>query len=133
MTSVTAYLNPFDLGEGLKAEAPEGQSVLDIMGGDLPGYRVMIGPYEIPRESWRHTHPKAGQTVRIYAMPQDGGTLRSVALVAVTAAAAVSGGALGPAGAQLGATFASGGLGATIGATAIAYCGPLAINQEIAP
>lgn len=129
---VDAYLNPFDLGHCVPSEAMEGQSILEILGGDLPGYRVMVGMHEIPRESWRFVRPKAGQTVRIYAMPHDGGTLRSVALVAVTvAAAAVTGGAA--AGLFGAGTLTAGSVGATVAGVGVSILGSLAVNALIPP
>lgn len=128
MVKVLAFLHPLR-DEQVEAEVADGQSIREIV-GDVPVHAWVDG-HEVPAELLGKVRPKAGAVLVVRPVPRDGGIIRSVALVAVAAAAvAVTGGALAP---LLGASFAVGGLGAIAGGAAIGIGGSLLINQLVPP
>lgn len=105
---------------------------------------VCINGVAVPRAMWPRVRPKPDHPARPVAVtlhvPLAGGeagksALRTVAAIAVfVAAAAVSLGALGPAGLGLfGPSFAAGGIGATVAGAAIALGGTLALAALAPP
>lgn len=107
--------------------------------------RTALGEAEVLQEHWPRVRPKAGTAVSVYALPMGGrrrggggggkNTFATIAALAVLAAAtAISGGLLGPAGLGLfGASFAAGGLGATLTGAAVGIVGSLAISALAPP
>jgi len=122
----------------MRAEAPEGLSVAEILDGVCSeAVEVRVGGAAIPAEWWRHVRPKAGTLLEVVGRPRgemDEQTAKTVGTVAtilvLVAATVVTGGILAP---LLGPAFAAGGLGALLGGAAISVGGRLAINALIKP
>ncbi len=120
---VAAMPHPFRL-DTVNAELPEGLTLAEILESVQPDEVlrrkacIFIDDWMVPRGHWHVTRPNAGRLVTIRAVPEGGGVspLRIVAAIAIIAAAAAFGPALGTAlvGAE-GLTIA----GATVSATAI--------------
>jgi hypothetical protein len=97
---------------------------------------VRINDVPIPREMWDRVRPKADSDdhpviVTLHVSPGNSGTLRTIAAVAVLAAAViVSAGALAP---VFGAAFAAGGIGAITLSAGISLAGALAISALTPP
>src|SRR5690242_9240941 len=90
--AVQVHAQPHPLrAELLKAEAPEGMSLAEMLGEHAgPAVRVWVGNVRVAREHWARVRPKAGAivTVRAVAMDGDGNkTLRTVLQIAVLIAA----------------------------------------------
>lgn len=122
------------------AWAPAGSTVAEIVGGELRRTIVLIDGEAVPAESWHVVRPAAGQQVTVLGgVPQDdalgGGTLRSIMMIGVfVAAAAVSSGALGPAGLGiLGEAFAAGTFGASLLGAGVGRVAPLTLCRMEAP
>lgn len=126
---------------------PEGMSLLEIVRSlDVPPYFethgvVCINAEPVPRSMWAHVRPRPSRAEVIVTLhvplrgSNAGSVLKIIAAVAIIAiAAAISGGALGPAGfAILGSAFASGGYGAIALGAAVSIGGALAIGALSAP
>lgn len=123
---VHVHAQPHPLhAELLKAEAPEGMTVAEMLGEHAgPALRVWVGDVRVAREHWKRVRPKAGTivTVRAVAMDGDGNkVLRTVLQVAVLIAANYF--------------FPGGGAGIAgrIGYAATVIGGTLAVNALVPP
>jgi hypothetical protein len=147
LVQVSACAHPFRTAR-VDFTVEAGATIAEILAQAQPdsalrtAAHVFIGGNYIPRENWHRVRPKPGTTVAVRVVPMDGGgsggkknPLRTVLMIAVlVAAAAVSGGALGPAGLGLfGPAFAAGATGASLAGLAVPLAGDLAINLEHAP
>jgi hypothetical protein len=88
---------------------------------------VCCGDQDVPEALWAIARPRVGAIVTIsLRMGDGGGILRTLALIAVAAAATiVSAGALAP---LFGAAFAAGGIGAALAGAAVGLSGAFAVN-----
>jgi hypothetical protein len=148
---VTWSRSPFS-ADGITINAPVGTTLAGLVDlfDCLPHARFMevgtvyLGGSAIDRTFWRLVRPKSGAEVVLRLVPGGGGRgggggakniLSTVASLAVVlSAAAISGGALGPAGLGLfGASFAAGGTGASITGAGVALAGALALSALAPP
>jgi len=144
---VTAVLNPFNAervvsGENDVPVVPHGLTIteiLEVMGTD-PAVRmhfhIFIGDQYISPDYWRLVKPRAGAMISIRAfLPPAGGDaggggkdiLRTVAIIAVAAAALAFGPALG------GALGLTGAFAASVGQAIIGIGGMLLVNALVPP
>ena len=145
--NIVGVPSPF-ASDALHAEAPEGLTVAEMVLGrpgpvDLPyGLVVFIDDRQVPQAALHLVRPKAGTTVTVRAVPQDGGggggegksTLRTVLTIAVIAAALIIGPYVGAALFGVPATTAVVGAvtAGQIGTALVGTAGLLAVNA-IAP
>lgn len=151
---VHARFNPFE-AETFRFEVARGQTVAEIVaacGKDVPDWfwfsgEVQVNGVALVRSEWARHVPSENDVITLHAQIQGGGgkagstknVVTTVAAVALIAGATlVSGGLLGPAAAGgvglglFGASFAAGGLGATITAAALGL-GATALLATLTP
>lgn len=152
LVHVAARFDPFRAAPDMAFSAPAGATLAELVDRCRPpqwfslvghvAIRTALGIAEVARENWHRVRPKPGTHVAVYALPMGGGkksggksVFATVAALAVLAAAtAISGGLLGPAGLGFfGASFAAGGLGATLAGAAVGIVGSLAISALAPP
>lgn len=138
---VHARFNPFE-AETFRFEIARGQTVAEIVaacGPTVPTWFVFNGEVQVngvpvPRPDWCRVVPAERDVITLHARFEGGGmggggtknTIKIVAAIAlIAAAAAISGGVLGPAAAGtigtglFGASFAAGGTGAALASLAV--------------
>lgn len=154
MSRLIAAPHPFKVAS-VDLAVPEGLTVAEIVDVAQPDpillqhAHVWVGDQYVPRDRWRYVRPKPGVTVTVRVVPMGGGgggggksPTRTILMIAVIAAAAYFGPALGTAlvngvtGSTLaGGTVAIGGVGVSVGAIGsgvITIAGTLLVNA-IAP
>lgn len=142
--AIIARAQPFGAGH-THLRAPEGLTLAEMMelhDLDRNGVqaRVWIGSYFVPRQNWRHVRPKAHAVLTVSLVPQGGGgggknPLRTILSIAVLAAGAAFGPALGAAlVGQAGATVAGFTISAaSIGSAVIGIAGNLLVSALAPP
>ncbi len=148
VVEVVGRLNPF-AAEGVRCEMPAGLTVAEMLTGragpvpEAPGWVACIDGRPLPA-AWLHRiRPRAGRTVTVHVVLQDGGddrrgggkdTTRTIATIAVVAAALIIGPAVGAAllGVPAGTAVVGAVTAGQIGTALVGTAGLLAVNA-IAP
>lgn len=87
--TLVACPNPLQPAERVFTHVPAGQTIAEMIGTDAShSLSIQVGGYEVPRELWAHTRPKANQVIHAVNYPQGGSGegskyLRSALMIAL--------------------------------------------------